>query len=158
MLRTRTFLAAALFVSTLILIRHAPAQEPSDVPGPVVSNLEDRVMRFLDAVAAGKENDAFDDLLHGSQLLEQTDDVQTLVDKSKLIEDRYGPFQDSERIDARRIGNDLVLMKYLFKCEKFPVIWYFAFYRDFRRTSNTTGNDWVVIAVRFDTQLEGLFD
>ena len=114
--------------------------------------------RFLDAISMGNESDAFQDLLLGSQLLEQTEAVQALEDRSKLIEQRYGPFQDIERIGARRIGKDLVLMKYLFKCENFPVIWYFAFYRDFRRTSSATDNEWVVISVRFDTQLDQLFD
>ena len=43
-------------------------------------------------------------------------------------------------------------MKYLFKCEKFPVVWYFTYYRDFSRAG---GEDyWVVISVRFDTQVE----
>lgn len=158
MLRTRTVFAALVVCSALIPARNALAQDSSEVTGPVVSNLEDRVIRFFNDVAAGKENDAFNELLHGSQLLEQDDDVQALIDKSKLIEDRYGPFQDSERIDAKRIGNDLVLMKFLFKCEKFPVVWYFAFYRDFRRAPTATSNDWVVIAVRFDSQVERLFD
>ncbi len=158
MLRTPVVLAVLLIPSTLVSARRAVAQDDQEVTGPVVAKLEDRVTRFLDAVSTGNETDAFKDLLLGSQLLEQTEAIQTLVDKSKLIEDRYGLFQESEPIGAKRIGNDLILMKYLFKCENFPVIWYFAFYRDFRRTSAPTDSEWVVIAVRFDTQLDQLFD
>jgi hypothetical protein len=157
MLRTRSVLAALLLASTACALL-AQGQEEPDAVSPVVAKLDERVKRFLDAISAGHESDAFDDLLVGSRLLEQTEEIQTLVDKSKEIKDRYGPFQETEQIGARRIGKDLVLMKYLFKCESFPVIWYFAFYRDFRRASTATDNDWVVIAVRFDTQLDGLFD
>lgn len=158
MLRTRVVLAALLILSTLVLARRAVAQDDPDVTGPVVAKLEDRVTRFLGAVSTGNESDAFKDLLLGSQLLEQTEAIQTLVDNSKLIKGRYGPFQESERIGAKRVGTDLILIKYLFKCEKFPVIWHFAFYRDFRRTSTATDNEWVVISVRFDTELDRLFD
>jgi hypothetical protein len=91
-------------------------------------------------------------------LAEQEAAVRALVDKSKEIVARYGAHRESERLSVRRVGKDLVLMKYLFKCERFPVIWYFAFYREQGRPANGGENDWRVISVRFDTQIEPLFE
>ena len=48
-----------------------------------------------------------------------------------------------------------LLLKYLFKCEAFPVVWYFTYYRDFSHSRTASEDEnWVIIAVRFDTQLE----
>ena len=65
-------------------------------------------------------------------------------------------FNDSTNLGQATIGNDLVLMKYLYKCETFPVVWYFTFYRTSPRGERTadTGDSWRVIIVRFDTELE----
>ena len=55
-----------------------------------------------------------------------------------------------------RAGNEsLILMKYLYKCEDFPVVFYFTFYRKPERGDlPAEKNDWRVIIVRFDTELE----
>ena len=155
----------ARIVSTLPLIaillaapRLAHAQDEPALDDPVVAKLHERVKRFLSGVAGGTESDAFADLLLGSQLAQQETAVRALVDRSKEIAQRYGAHRESEQIGAKRIGKDLVLLKYLFKCEKFPVIWYIAFYRDFNRKANAGDDNWVVVAVRFDTQIEALFD
>jgi hypothetical protein len=148
-----------LFVAGLAVPRSAAAQQEKALADPVVGKLDQRVMRFLEAVAGGDENDAFADLLVGSQLVEQEEAVRSLVERSKEIAKRYGAHRESEQLAARRIGKDLVLLKYLFKCEKFPVIWYIAFYRDFSRQANNNNDDqWVVISVRFDTQVDRLFE
>ena len=51
-----------------------------------------------------------------------------------------------------------MLVRYLLKCEKFPVIWHVVFYRNFARAAGATEDTWVVISVRFDTQVEALFE
>jgi hypothetical protein len=135
----------------------AHAQDTTDRPDPVVGKLEQRVTRFLERISEGDEEEAFADLLLGSQLAEQTSAIRVLVDRSKEIPDRYGPHQESEQIGTRRIGKDLVLMRYLYKCEKFPVVWYFSFYRNFSRQSVSSDDQWVIITVRFDTQVDLLF-
>jgi hypothetical protein len=155
----RFVLAALLFTTAgLTLVPGAAAQEEQALADPVVGKLDQRVTRFLDAVASGDPSDAFADLLLGSQLVEQEDAVRLLVARSKEIAQRYGAFRESEQIGAKRIGKDLVLLKYLFKCEKFPLVWYIAFYRQTNRQAGTNDDQWVVISVRFDTQVERLFE
>lgn len=56
----------------------------------------------------------------------------------------------------KSVGKDVVLLKYLYKCEKFPVVWYVAYYRDFTRAVTASDDRWVVISIRFDTQVEAL--
>jgi hypothetical protein len=151
-----SFVGAWVALCAVLLATHdARAADETTPAGPVVGKLNDKVMRFLEGIANGDEANAFSELLVGSQLLEQDGAVRDLVDKSKDIVMRYGTHRESEQVSAKRIGKDLVLMKYLFKCERFPLVWYFAYYRDFSRSGATSGDDhWVVISVRFDTQVE----
>jgi hypothetical protein len=154
MLRTQMIRFAVCLLAMIVLSsRAAAADEPAI--GPVVSKLQEKVVHFLEGISNGDEANAFAELLVGSQLLEQDGAVRGLVEKSKDIVKRYGAHRDSEQVSAKRIGKDLVLLKYLFKCEKFPVVWYFTYYRDFSRSGAAAADDhWVVISVRFDTQVE----
>lgn len=134
----------------------APAQEPR--PGaadPVIEQLSARTSYFLERISAKDEQNAFDELLEGSQLSKKTVAVQSLVEKAGQLQEKYGDYQESEQISAKRIGHDLVLMRYLFKCKNFPVVWYVTYYRDFNSAISAGDEEqWVVISVRFDTQLE----
>jgi len=132
--------------------RVAPGQEP---PDPVVEALGARVGRFLEGVSLGTTQAAYQELLAGSPLLKQTKAIEALVTKTDELKDRYGPYRAFERIAARHVGNDVVLMRYLYKCENFPVVFYFTFYRTPRADIPTEKSDnWRVIIVRFDTELE----
>ncbi len=151
--------ASVCLLVTIVFARMnvAVAQdEPALSANPVVGKLHDGVTRFLEGVAAGETRGAFDELLAGSPLAEQTAAVRTLIDKAKEIPDHYGAYRDSELVSAKRVGKDVVLLKYLYKCEKFPLVWHFGFYRDLARTTANGEDRWVVISVRFDTQIEGL--
>ena len=132
----------------------AVAQEALD---PVISKLDQEVSSFLESISKYDEERAFDHLLIGSKLREQTDAVQQMVAKAEQIERSYGKHQETERISAKRVGKDLVVLKYLFKCKDFPVVWYFTYYRDFSRAALASDvNNWIVIGVRFNTELESL--
>jgi hypothetical protein len=85
--------------------------------------------------------------------------LQSVVEDAEKVNERFGEYRGFEQIEARRIGQDLVIMKYLYKCESSPVVWYFTFYRPPQQGSDMTGtttSDWMVIGVRFDTDLEML--
>ena len=124
---------------------------------PVLGALDARVAQFLEAVSLGQSQGAFADLLAGTQLLRQADALKDLVVRTNDLEASYGAFRAFEKVSAKRVGNDLVLMRYLYKCENLPVVWHFTFYRTPRsgETRAKTGT-WCVVAVRFDTDLEQL--
>jgi hypothetical protein len=91
-------------------------------------------------------------------LAKQTEAVKTLIDKTNELKAKYGECRKFERIAARRVGEDLVMLKYLYKCEDFPVVWYFTFYRTPSRSdvALTDSGSWRAIIVRLDTDLESL--
>ena len=76
----------------------------------------------------------------------------SLIDGNSRMEGLYGNFIKSERISVREVGDDLVLLKYLHKAERYPVVWYFTFYRP--PDDREDDQRWVVISVRFDTRLD----
>jgi len=95
---------------------------------------------------------AFRKLLTGSRLAldKNVDKVKRLADQIQQFDGQYGKYVAHERIAVKRIGRDLVLTKYLYKAEHYPVVWHFTFYRP---RPNEKSN-WVVIAVKFDTNLQ----
>jgi hypothetical protein len=152
----RLIRASVLMLAVCSSASRALAADDSDFSNPVVAKLNDKVLRFLQDVSQGKEQEAFDELLAGSQLAEQSMAIKQLVEKAKNIVDRYGTHRENEAISAKRVGKDVVLLKYLFKCEKLPVVWHVAYYRDTVRANNAGEDHWSVVAIRFDTQLDAL--
>jgi hypothetical protein len=126
-----------------------------DAPDPLIAGLDGRVSVFLEKVSLGDTQAAYQELLAGSPLVKQTEAIEALVKRTDELKERFGQYREFEQIAARRVGKDLVLMKYLYKCEDFPVVFYFTFYRTPGRGElPPERNDWRVIIVRFDTELE----
>jgi len=132
------------------------AQDFPAEPDRDMVSLDDKISQFLTDVAMGETPDAFSALLEGSRLADQEKPLAALIERTKQLETKYGKHIDSEQIAAKRIGKDLVLLKYLYKCEHFPVVWHFAYYRTTNETPSDNGT-WRVISVRFDTELERLW-
>ena len=135
----------------------AAGQESSKEKDAVPTALEERVSQFLEGVSLDQAQSAFQELLAGSQLLKQTDAVKDLVARTNALETKYGKYRAFEQVSAKRVGSDLVLMRYLYKCENFPVVWYFTFYHAPSSGESSAKNGaWRVVAVRFDANLEAL--
>jgi hypothetical protein len=143
-------LAAAVLIAN---VAGASAQETVDLKDKLAA----RVSQFLEGVARGETQAAYEELLRGSQLITQTKAVEALVAKTAQIPEQYGKYRAFEPVDSKQIGSDLVLMRYLYKCENFPVVWYFTFYRTPAPVELAAENGtWRVITVRFDTRLDQL--
>jgi len=133
--------------------RTAPAQEPAEATDPVLVALDGRITTFLEGVSMGQTQNAYQELLADSQLAKQDQALKDLVAQTVELHAKYGEYRGFEQIAAKRVGQDLVLLKYLYKCEHFPVVWYITFYRAPAKSPPETA-DWRVIIVRFDTELE----
>jgi transcriptional regulator NrdR family protein len=123
----------------------------------IVAQLEERVAQFLEGLSRGKVVESYADLLRDSSLSKpaQADALKTLIDRTRELEKKYGKYRGYDRVDAKRVGKDLVMLRYLYKCDEFPVVWYVAYYRDFKRSDTIAdANAWVVVSVRFDADLE----
>jgi hypothetical protein len=150
--RAATLALAASLAAGATLAAAQPPEAPLD--DPVVGPLHARAMAFFDAVSAGNVASAYNDLLAGSVLLRQTEALKSLTERTQELE-RFGKFRGAERVDVRAVGKDLLIFRYLYKCDDFPVVWQLVFYRDFKqRDQPIPGNQWVVIVVRFDTDLD----
>ncbi|MBN2473722.1 MAG: hypothetical protein JXB62_03890 [Pirellulales bacterium] len=138
--------------------RFSPGQEVASKPDQELTPLDDQIKQFLEAVSLGQLDEAYSELLAGSALAKQDKLLKELVAKTGQLETLYGAYRGFEKINSKRIGRDLVLFRYLYKCERFPVVWYFAFYRTAAPGETPAENGtWRVITVRFDTQLELLW-
>jgi hypothetical protein len=125
---------------------------------PELAVLEENVETFLqkvfhDDVDAQR---ALVELLRGSPLLKQTEAVGNLEKKTRDIPTLYGEMREAEWISTRRIGKSVVLVRYLANCENYPVVWHVTYYRSKRDDSPRNNDNWVVISLRYDTNVEQL--
>lgn len=117
--------------------------------------LERQLNGFFDSMLSGETDQAFDSLLAGSPIAARVETVRELKAKSKELETRYGRHRGFERLDTRSVGQDVMLFRYLFKCENYPVVWHFTYYRAAPSTDATSSREnWKLISLKFDTQLE----
>ena len=151
----RLFVIGLLTVLIAFAAGGSPGQEIGVETDPIVVALHGRVSQFLESVSMGEAQDAYPKLLAGSPLLKQTDAIEELIQRTGELKTKYGRSWAFERISVKRVGKDVALMTYLYKCESFPVVWYFTFYRTPAPGATGTENAaWRVVIVRFDTQLE----
>jgi len=132
------------------------AQERSVALEPDLETLTDRARDFLQDVSAGQIKAAYQTLLAGGPLEARVDDITRLVEETGRLEKERGKFWELEPLSSERIGNDVVVVRSLYKCERYPVVWRMTFYRTFKAGSATGSPTWTVIGVRFDGDLDQL--
>jgi hypothetical protein len=133
-----------------------PGQGASDLE---IDALDRRVKQFFGSLSSDDTQAAFQQLLAGSQVAKQTEAVKALVDKTRELKAKYGEVRNFEQVAAKRIGKDVVILRYLYQCEHFPIAWHVIFYRTPPRgeiPEEEEGSTWRVIVLRFDTDLEAL--
>lgn len=154
-MRRSCWIVLGLWAAVCGLLASRPAAGQETKTDPVVDALHARVGQFLQAVALNTSQAAYQELLAGSPLLKQNEALALLVEQTGKLKDRCGEYRAFERIAAKHVGSDVVLLTYLYKCESFPVVWRFVFYRVPPRGEAAAENGlWQAISVRFDTDLE----
>ncbi|NUQ61071.1 MAG: hypothetical protein HUU20_01195 [Pirellulales bacterium] len=149
----------ATICAILLSLVWAPAAIGQDTANPMVESLHVRAFQFLEKVAQDQPEIAYQDLLRDSPLMkqfDQSDALKKLVEKTKDLQVKYGECRKIERVAVKKAGENLVVLRYLYECEYFPVVWHFAFYRTPSRDNLPTPVDqpWRLITVRFDTEPE----
>jgi len=150
-----------IVASLTLLVVAAPArsQEPlNDAMQSEVAAIKKRIDVFF-VQLAGPTPDAeraVRDLIGSGPLKDRNDDIARLIDQAQpaSLDLRYGVYTGHEAVSERAVGRDLVFLRYLYKGERFPAVWYFAFYR----TAGAGGlkTDWSLISLRFDSKIESL--
>jgi hypothetical protein len=145
---SRRFQMKGLILVSLLfsLASYANAQQlkqPADI-----RKLTDGVMQkvLVQDFAAG-----FGMLKQNSNLSAADIDGVEATTESQLpkIETNYGKFIGVEFLAQKQIGNSLLNMIYLLKCEKYGLRWTFSFYN--------AGAGWNLINIDFDDKLQELF-
>ena len=152
--RLSALLLAALIIANAPAV---PAQERlSEEMQPEVMSLQGKVEVFFRQFSdktIGPER-AVREIVGSGPLKDRNDDISKLIDQSLGLDQRYGAYTGHESVGVRAVGSDLVFLRYLYKGERFPVVWYFAFYRT--AIANGLKRDWSLISLRFDTKIEAL--
>lgn len=151
--------ARLLGVSTLVLVTtQAQGQGPDVSVDATVTRLHSKISVFFADVAGEQLTaaEAYAKLLQESPLSKpnRKQQIDAIVRRTKLLESRFGTYRGYERIAAKPVGKDVIVMKYLYKCQDFPVVWYFTFYRDLAGNAAAEGGRWFVVAIRFDADVE----
>lgn len=123
---------------------------------PALQGLESQIDAFFDTVAQGQVEDAFDALLLDSSQLKRASSMADLRERAGNLDQRFGKYRGHEEVSSRRVGQDVVIFTYLYKCENFPVVWHFTYYRPPRVDQMAPMPAWRLITLRFDTQVEQL--
>jgi hypothetical protein len=148
---------AAAVIVVIALVEPGAAQEPlSDEMQTEVTALQskaDLFFRQLTDKTIGPER-AVREIVGSGPLKDRNDEISKLIEQALLLDQRYGISTGHEPVGIRAAGSDLVFLRYLYKGERFPVVWYFTFYRT--AIANGLKRDWSLISVRFDTKLETL--
>lgn len=98
---------------------------------------------------------AFFALIENGPLKDRTDEISKLIEQAQTLDQRYGAYTGNELVSAKPVGSDLIFLRYLYKGERFPVVWYFTFYRA-APIAGGVRRDWTLIALRFDARIEAL--
>lgn len=156
MIHRTTLSALCLFVLASYLPALA-AQERTAQFQAEVDKLQSGVEDFfkgLNSPATGAEQ-AFATLVGKGPLKDKKEDLTKLIDKANKLEGTYGRYTGHDAASVKTVGNDLVILRYLYKGERFPTVWHFYYYRP-ANGSAITAKDWNLIEIKFDTNLDGL--
>jgi len=157
----KTFLGmgAALVCSLLLLpvLRIIPADaQPISTDGRD-QEIEGRIIAFFDSLQRGNLSTAFDGLLIQSplNLSESASQLAELKNKTEEARNQFGEILNWERYDSKQIGADVIVIRYILKYDRYPVIWSFAFYRkpSSSPVSVMNPNRSVLVEVQFDPSL-----
>ena len=136
------------------------SQEANAARDTVLTTLGDRVSLFFESLGQDQASEAFDELLVASTLADREDELKALIAQTENLAARYGRYRGAEQIGARRVGQDLVLLRYLGKYERYPVVWTFVFYRPppLPGTTPAEPEAWRVVSMQFHSEWERLWE
>lgn len=124
--------------------------DATETPPPV--DPQKATEAFLDELASGRIEAAYDALLAGSYIeLERPEVVEAVKRHTDSVLPRMGEIIGHELIDEEDFGDSVKRLVYLLKSSKHPTVWVFHYYRPTDR--------WSLISVNFGDQLgvlEGL--
>ena len=117
--------------------------------------LDRRVQAFFASLTSKAPKEAFDAIVKGGPLATNKG-LDQIVQQVQGFDGKYGSFIEVEPIKAKAIGKDLMVLHYLYKAQRFPIVWRFVFYRAPSSATTTANLVWTLVSVNFHTKLEEL--
>lgn len=158
-LSCRALLLLSVFMLCAVSLS-AQTQEPPAVGAAAGSELEplaESVQNFFEQISNPAEGtkSGLETLLKNSPFEGSAKDemIKTLAEKIDGISQQFGSYVSFEPIGVKRIGRDLIVLRYLYKCQNYPLVWYFIFYRPTPSENETAVKNWQVIHLYYDSQL-----
>lgn len=133
--------------------------QQTTVVDPGMDAMRDSINTFFDSLSETSKGPrkAVEDFVKNSPLADNEKTRTKIVEGLQTIGANFGDFVAYEMIGVKHVGTDLVVFRYLYKCQEYPVVWYFTFYcpraKDAVDASSTT-NSWNLIGLRYDTNLD----
>ena len=150
------FLGALLLAATSAAADE-PLSDEMQVEAAALKAKIDLFFRQLSDKTVGPDaaaREAIGGIVGSGPLKDRSDDLSKLVEQATLLPQRYGDYTGHDPAGAKAVGNDLLFLRYVYKGERFPVIWHFTFYR--AATPTGLKREWSLISLRFDTKIETL--
>ena len=110
----------------------------------------ERLALFFQALGLDQVEAAYAGLVRGSILLERTEDLQRLQERTQRAMDSYGAMSGYEVLEEKMVGTALLRFTCLSLNQDLPLRWRFYFYR------NSVG--WNLVDLRVDDGLVELFE
>jgi hypothetical protein len=144
-----------LLVPTFWFIPADAQQSPPSADAAREQELDTRITAFFTTLASGNSSAACEEFLRSSPLGAATSEVTELRNKTEEARTQFGLILDWEKYKTtERVGEDIVVIRYILKYDQYPVIWTFIYYRKpTGALSMPTSNPWVLIDLRFDTNI-----
>ncbi|MDR3199439.1 MAG: hypothetical protein LBU34_16340 [Planctomycetaceae bacterium] len=149
------FFGGIILLLFLLFLPSVPLRPVKAQPttGDSYKELDDKIRAFFDHLISGNTTNAFDNLLLQSPLGSSSAPVTEIRTKLDETKKHVGDFHAYEFYLAKPVGKDIVLIRYILKCEYYPVIWTFTFYRK-PSLQGSTGTPWQLVEMRFDSNLD----
>ena len=122
-------------------------------PAPDVEALRESIRNFFENLSDPNKGSAaaVEDFLKNSAMSEVG--KTKLIEGLKKINGTLGAYVAYEPIGFKTLGNDLVVFRYLYKCQDYPIVWYFTYYRPRAKSGDAAAN-WNLIGFRYDSNLD----
>ena len=154
---TGVLLVTILCLSYLLFRTDVAAQTTTDTD---VTELKNNIQNFFAALDVPLGSlDAYKTMYVGQQT--QDKGISDMADKTdEMI--KGGNRWRYEFLDYKSVGTDLIQIRYLYKCDTHPILWYFTFYRSQTGTRlgdvSPVARKWNCIGIRFDNDFDSLFN
>jgi len=114
------------------------------------TELKDIANKIVDYISKNNFDKAFDIIKQYSYIPNKEIDIVLKGTKEQLnlIKNRFGKFKGYEFVKEDKIGKSLIELTYIVKCEHYPLVWKFFFYK--------AEDNWAIAKYNWNDKIESI--